>query len=274
MRTTLLVLCLMVAAGCAQQIRPSAHNDDLARILAAKRVRVGVKVDAPPFGYTSGDTIIGFDIDIAHAVAKQLGIERVELVPVTSANRDDKLLAGEIDMAVASMTTTRYRERKLDFTIPYFQDGEALLVRQGSPIATYLDLEGRTVGCVKGSTSSFYIRQVAPGCSTVVVADFAALLAALDAGTVDAVTSDAFILIGLMRSSSDPTRYRIAGERFTTEPYGIAVRENQSDWRDALNEALMAMWEDGTWRTIAGTWFGPGSKYQSDLTFAITPIPK
>jgi polar amino acid transport system substrate-binding protein len=82
------------------------------------------------------------------------------------------------------------------------------------------------------------------------------------------------ILIGLMRNDAAPERWRLAGERFTVEPYGIAVPENQSKWRDALNNALMELWENGTWQRIANAWFGPGAKYESKLDFAIVPSPR
>jgi polar amino acid transport system substrate-binding protein len=252
----------------------AAPGDIYARVMKEKRVRIGVKADTPPFGMKVGDSFTGFDIDIAMAVAKQLGIEQVDFVPVTSADRIVKLLHGDVDMVVASMTITRYRELKVDFTIPYFQDGQGLLVKQDSPIQSYLDLAGKTVGCTQGSTSSYFIKaQIAPDCTPKKYPDFPAMMQGLANGEVDAVTSDTLILIGLMKNSPDPSAYRIAGDRFTTEPYGIAVQENQSKWRDALNNALQDLWEQGRWQVICDSWFGPGAKYESKITFAITPFP-
>ena len=75
-------------------------------------------------------------------------------------------------------------------------------------------------------------------------------------------------------TSSTPEAYRVAGGQFSTEPYGIAVRENQSRWRDALNDGLQRMWENGSWQLINDTWFGPNSRYATSTTFAITPFPR
>jgi len=232
-----------------------------------------VKADTPPFGMKLGESFTGFDIDIALAVSKQLGIEQVEFVPVTSANRIVKLLNGDVDMVIASMTITRYRELKVDFSLPYFQDGQGLLVKADSTIQSYIDLAGKTVGCTKGSTSSYYMKQVAPDCATKVYADFPAMMQGFADGEVEAVTSDTLILIGLMKNAPDPAAYRLAGDRFTTEPYGIAIVENQSKWRDALNDALQDLWENGRWQVICDSWFGPGAKYESKINFAITPYP-
>jgi polar amino acid transport system substrate-binding protein len=261
------------AAPVAAPAKAAPAGDIYARVMKEKRVRVGVKADTPPFGLRIGDTFTGFDVDLAMAVAKQLGIEQVEFVPVTSANRIVKLLNGDVDMLMASMTITRYRELKLDFTIPYFQDGEGLLVKAGSPIQSYLDLGGKTVGCVKGSTSSYYMKQVSPDCTTKIYPDFAAMMAGFEADETEAVTSDTLILIGLMNAAADPGVYRIAGDRFTTEPYGIGVPENQSKWRDALNDALQDLWENGRWQVICDSWFGPGARYETKINFAITPYP-
>jgi ABC-type amino acid transport substrate-binding protein len=252
----------------------AAAGDIYARVIKEKRVRIGVKADTPPFGMKLGDSFTGFDIDIAMAVAKQLGVEQVDFVPVTSANRIVKLLNGDVDMVVASMTITRYRELKVDFVTPaYFQDGQALLVKQDSPVQSYLDLGGKTVGCTKGSTSSYYMKQVAPDCATKVYADFPSMMQGFADGEVDAVTSDMIILMGLMKAAPDPAAYRIAGDRFTTEPYGIAVQENQSKWRDALSNALQDLWENGRWQIICDSWFGPGAKYETKINYVITPFP-
>ena len=60
----------------------------------------------------------------------------------------------------------------------------------------------------------------------------------------------------------------------STEPYGIAVHQDQSKLRNAINHQLLALWEDGTWQKIADTWFGPGAPFEHRLTFGITPYPK
>lgn len=275
MRHTLLhalVLGLLVLAGC------SSRSDDLAAITAQKTLRIGVKADAPPFGsragaMRAGAMRVGFDIDIATAIAQRLGAEPV-FVDVTSANRIDLLTNGEVDLLVASMTITRSREQLVDFSIPYFQDGQALLVKKTSTITGYQGLAGRAVGAVTGSTSATNLHQVAPDAQVQEFPDFAALLAALASGQVEAITSDRFILMGLARQAKPAGTYRFAGPLFSTEPYGIAMRQNQSALRTAVNHALLELWEDGTWRQIRETWFGPGTPFASDIRFVITPYPK
>jgi polar amino acid transport system substrate-binding protein len=264
----LLLACGLVSCVDDQRAAPpTAQGDILERVLLDKRVRIGVKADTPPFGMAQGGGYVGFDIDIATALAGALGIDDIVFVPVTSANRMDMIEKGEVDMLVASMSITRYRERRVDFSLPYFQDGQGLLVKHASTVNGYLDLAGHKVGTVKGSSSSYYLHQVSPDCTPVVVADFPALLALLDHGQVDAITSDQTILIGLMANAPDPALYRLAGAPFTVEPYGVALPQNQSHWRNAIDRALMEICERGQWQAITDLWFGPGTRYAHRIDF-------
>ena len=257
-------------AGAAAGAAP----DLLAKVQAAKTVRVGVLADNPPFSFQIGKTWSGFDIEIANGVANSLGIEKIEYVPVALDKRSDVVIDGTVDMVVASMTITRYRERRVDFSIPYFQDGQGLLVKSASPIKSYLDLNGKKVGAVKGTTSSFYMKQINPDATVVTYADNAALSKALATDEVDAITHDYLVLTGMMVHASDPASLRLAGDRLTAEPYGIAVAPNQSAWRNAINHALLGLWENQDWHASAATWFGPGSKYASPISFVMQVYPK
>lgn len=270
MRPILLLAAILLAAGCAGQPRSAVLLD---RIRAEGTVRVGVKADSPPFGELRAGLRLGFDIDIAEAVARRLGL-RAEFVTVTSADRIPRLAAGEVDMVVASMTQTRARERQVDFSIPYFEDGPACLAKAGSGIAGYLQLGGRRVGVAAGSSTAASMARVAPEAILVELPAIADLLPALDAGQVDAIASDYLILRGLAKTSGRPGAYDIPGGRIVAEPYGIALPQDQSAWRDAVNAALMAMWEDGEWARIYASWFGPGSAMPVASGFTVPTIPE
>ena len=268
MLRTLLLGFLALAAFAAEP------GKLLESVQAAKKVRVGVSPDSPPFGARKGGLYLGFDIDIAEAVLRGLGIEEIEYVPVTSGQRIPFLLEGKVDVVVASMTQTRGREAQVDFTIPYFQDGESLLVAADSPVKTYQDLAGVRVGVEAGTTATIYLKQVAPEAEIVEYADAAALREALESGAETVVSTDLLLLIGMRKACKQPAKYRIAGTRFTTEPYAMAVPQDQSAWRNALNHQLLAIWEDGTWQKCADTWFGPGAPYEHRITFGMAPYPK
>jgi polar amino acid transport system substrate-binding protein len=243
-------------------------------VIAAKKITVGVSAFAPPFGVRRGGVYQGFDIDIAEAVFRGLGIDEIVYVPVTSEQRIPFLLEGKVDAVVANMTITRSREAQVDFSIPYFQDGISLMVAKDAPIKTYQDLDGQKVGVEAGTTAVGVLKQVAPGAEIVEFADSNAMKAGLESGAVPAISTDLLLLIGLRKTCKVPADFRITGTRFTTEPYGIALPPDQSKLRNAINHQLLALWEDGTWQKIADTWFGPGAPFEHRLTFGITPYPK
>jgi ABC-type amino acid transport substrate-binding protein len=272
LKNLLLVVFLSCLAwtGC-QAAEPGRLFD---AVTAAKKITIGVSSFAPPFGVRRGGVYQGFDIDIAEAVFHGLGIDEIVYVPVTSEQRIPFLLAGRIDVVVANMTITRSRESQVDFSIPYFQDGISLLVAKDAPIKTYQDLAGRKVGVEAGTTAIGVLKQVAPGAEIVEFPSADAMKAGLESGAVPAISTDLLLLIGLRKACKVPADFRIAGTRFTTEPYGIALLPDQSKLRNAINHQLLGLWEDGTWQKIADTWFGPGAPFEHRLTFGITPYPK
>ena len=256
-----IILCILTA-GCGaqrteQQPAAPVPADDFTRITESDTIRIGIKADAKPFSQRIGNGFIGFEADLAIAICGELGVSKIAYVPVTTANRFTALENKQIDILIASTTITRGREEKYDFSIPYFQDGQGLMVPINSAINSYRDLSDTTVGVLRGSTSASNIRQVAPSAQLKEVNTPETLLTMLDSGAVQAITRDTLLLQKWVLDH--PEKYRLAGDRFSTEPYGIAMRENQSDLRDAINKALQNLWEDGSWHAIYDTWFGPGT---------------
>lgn len=270
MRFLLLSALALALVGCGSERAAGGLHE---RVMSAGSVRIGVKADAPPFGVERNGMRRGFDIDIGESLARRLGVDPV-FVTVTSADRIPKLQAGEVDMVIASMTQTRGRDRDVDFSIPYFEDGPAILVKTGGDITGYLQLGGRKLGVAKGSSTAAAVAKVAPEAVVVELPAIKDLLPALDAGQVDAVASDYLILIGLARASGKGRSYTIAGGRIVSEPYGIALPQNESALRDAVNEALMAMWEDGEWSRISDTWFGANGAMPASVKFSMPTIPQ
>ncbi|MCX7902665.1 MAG: transporter substrate-binding domain-containing protein, partial [Burkholderiaceae bacterium] len=179
-----------------QPAPPAVVDSDLyRRITKEGKIRIGVKADSPPFGVESHGIRRGFDIDIAALVARHLGAEPV-FVTVTSADRIPRLLAGEVDIVIASMTQTRSRERQVDFSIPYFEDGPAILMAAGSGVEHYAQFGERRLGVAKGSSTAASIKKFLPEARIVELPTIKDLLPALDAKQVDGVASDYLILLG------------------------------------------------------------------------------
>ena len=143
-----LVLCIAVLASFATP----ARADRLDEIRARGKLIVGVKADYEPFGFRDASgALVGYDVDVAHGLADAVGVP-LELVPVTSANRLQKLQGGEVDAIVATLGDTIDRRRLVRMIEPgYYGGGASVLVPATSPIRTWTDLRNRTLCAVQGA---------------------------------------------------------------------------------------------------------------------------
>lgn len=216
-------------------------------------LRAGVKFDTPPFGFVdeSGETV-GYDIDLVRAIADYLGVE-LELVSVTSPTRIPLLVSDQVDLSAASMTHTRERDETIDFSITYYIGGQSLMVPADSDITSVDDLAGRTVAVQQGTTLEENIARRAPEANVIAFRDYNSAWLALRQGRADALTGSKQILQGFQRDSEE---FVVLDESISTEPFGIGVRQGDSELRDAVNFALMALWESGEFQAIYENWFG------------------
>ncbi|HIC86951.1 MAG TPA: transporter substrate-binding domain-containing protein [Aquificae bacterium] len=244
----------------------------LDKIRKTHELVIGVKYDAPPFGFLDVDgKVKGFDVDLSKYVAdyirKKTGFNfKVRFAQVTSKTRIPLLVNGNVDLVAATMTAKVSRDETIDFSIIYFVDGAKLLVRKNSNIKGVEDLVGKRVAVVQGATTGEKLKKVQPKVRLVYFQEYPQAFLALKQRKVDAVATDSSILAGLKASARHPERYKIVGKAFSYEPYGMGIRENDSDFRDLVNWALMDAIRNGNYFKIYNKWFGPQSKYHIPLT--------
>ena len=250
MRVTRMLTAVLVAvftvgwAGAGMAQTPESTLD-----VVKKRgtLVAGVKADYPPFGYTDKDgQVVGFDIEIVNYMAKKLGV-KVDLRPVTSANRIPMLANGTIDMLAASFTITIEREKVVDFSIPYFMSGGSFLVKKGSGIKGYASLAGKTVTFTQGTPWEKKTLQEQPKAKSLVFQDKPQAVLAVKQGKADAYVDDD---IPLYLFAKEHPELEVVNGATAKQPMGIAVRENDSKWRDFINFSLIEMWEDGTYKAV------------------------
>ncbi|WP_376711516.1 transporter substrate-binding domain-containing protein [Carnobacterium divergens] len=251
----LLFLMMLVLTACG---KASVANEDIkTRIKTSPTIVWGVKTDTRLFGLINIESreIEGFDIDIAKALTTEmLGKNgKAEFVEVTSKTRIPLLKNGNIDAIIATMTISDERKKVVDFTDSYFDAGQSLLVKKGSPIKSIADLNARTtVLAVKGSTSAINIRAKAPETKVLELENYAEAFTALQSGQGNAMTTDNSILLGIAEENPD---YELAGGNFTDEPYGIAINKGQEPFLKEVNHALETIRANGTYDKIYQKWF-------------------
>ncbi|KRM61563.1 extracellular solute-binding protein [Paucilactobacillus vaccinostercus DSM 20634] len=251
-----LLLILMTSCGSNSAL---SKRDVLQADKESNTITWGVKADTKLFGLMNVKTnqVEGFEIDLAKAMTKEiLGKNgKAIFVPVTSQTRVPLLRNGNIDAIMATMTITPDRAKQVDFTRSYFNAGQAILVKKGSPIKSVKDLDksGSVVLGVTGSNSVENIAKYAPKARVLQLSDYAQALTALKSGQGQALTTDNGILYGM---SVENPGYTVVGGSFTKEPYGIAVNKGQDKFRHRLNKALTTLEKNGTYNRILKKWFG------------------
>lgn len=220
-------------------------------------VKIGVKEDQPGLGYLDAATgeRTGFDIEIAKWIAASLGFaeDKIEFVAIPSANREAAIVNGDIDYYVGTYSITDKRKEQIDFAGPYFVTGQGILVAaDNEDIKSEDDLAGTTVCSATGSTPIQNIKDNFPDTKTEEFDTYSQCVEALNDGSVDAVTTDAAILIGY--AAQDPDNLKVVGEPFTEERYGVGLPKGD----DALRAFINDMFTEGgdVWQGIYDSTLG------------------
>lgn len=213
-------------------------------------IRIGIKYDQPGLGYQDGRDYTGFDTDVARYVAKELGYseDQIEWVEAPSANRENMLVNGQVDMIFATYSISESRLKTVDFAGPYFYAGQDLLVQQeNTDISGPDSLAGKNLCSVTGSTSAKKIQDKYSSTVQLVQQNsYSDCVVALNAGMVDAVTTDDIILAGLGATRANQGELKLVGNTFTEERYGIGLPKGSDQCAD-INAAINKMVETGAW---------------------------
>src|SRR4051794_22230762 len=147
----LIATCLAAVAGLAAASTSGSTGTSVLDAVKTRGVlRAGIRTDFPPHSYYNANgNWVGFDVDIAAAVARQLGV-KLQKVKVDELTRISYLKDGKIDLAAASMNHTIARENEVDFSETYFFSYQTFLVKEGGPMKSLHDLVGKTVGFSRG----------------------------------------------------------------------------------------------------------------------------
>lgn len=218
---------------------------------AAGTIVIGVKEDQPGLGNLDAATgeRTGFDVDMARWMAAELGFgeEQIQFEAIASANREQALVNGDIDMYIGTYSITDSRKEQIDFAGPYAVTGQGILVAaDNDTIASEADLSADVNVCsATGSTPIQNIRENYDA-QTTEFDTYSQCIAQLESGAVDAVTTDQLILLGYAAQS--PDTLKTVGEPFTVENYGIGIPKGDEALRGFLNDVL----ENGgdTWTGI------------------------
>jgi glutamate transport system substrate-binding protein len=228
----------------------------MAALNEAGSITIGTKFDQPLFGLNGPNGPEGFDVEIGKIIASELGIaeEDIEWKEAVSANREPFIQNGEVDIVIATYTINDKRKEVVSFAGPYYMAGQSILtLADNDDIESEDDLVGQPVCSVTGSTPAAKLAEI--GAEPVLTDTYSNCLEPLRSGAVVAVSTDNVILAGL--AAQNEGEFKVVGEPFTEEPYGIGLALEDTEFRMWINDVLEKAYEDGryeeAWNATAGT---------------------
>lgn len=210
-----------------------------------------------PFEFEGGDNgtgYTGFDIDLLDAIAEKLDLElSVQDVGFEALQSGTTLAAGTCDVGASAMTITEERKANIDFSDPYYDSLQSLLVKTDSGIESIEDLEGKNVGVQQGTTGESYANENAEGAQIVQYPSDGELWPAMQSGQIDAILQDQ--PVNLEHEKAD-SAYAIVEEYETGESYGFAFAKGEKDaLLEAVNGALAELRDSGDYDKIYDEYF-------------------
>jgi polar amino acid transport system substrate-binding protein len=221
-----------------------------AEIAARKRWNVGVKCDAPPFGYINVQgKNAGFDVEIAKWFARYaFGREqRVSFFCAPTPAREPLLTTNRVDLVISTFTYTSDRDTRIDFSRAYYKATGRLLVKNDGPVQSLADIKGKRVATTSGSIYDRWMRRCHTDTAVTVTDSFTNALLAFNQGRADALMWDDTVLVGV--AAADRTA-KLTDDTFLALPYGIGIKQGNVALKRWVDARLNLMKQKDIFMTI------------------------
>ena len=244
----------------------TAHADQLDDIRKKGTLVVGVLGTDEPNSFIDPKTreIVGYEVDLAHAIAKKIGVKMV-LKQLAVAARIPELQQGRVDILAASLTHNAEREAQVDFSLTTFVTGQRVMVKNSSGITGLAQLAGKKVLTVKGGTQEPNIRKAVPGVEVVTFETALQAFLALQQGKGIAYVNDEISLLSNYGKLGDAKKdYTILAQNISTEPLALGLKKGEKTLKSLVDAALRELEASGEAEKLFFNWFGPTTKLQFD----------
>jgi polar amino acid transport system substrate-binding protein len=245
----------LVLAGCGgggeEAAAPAAGGVEL---VTDGQLTTCTHLPYEPFQFQQGAEIVGFDVEMVDLIAAKLGVQQQIIdMPFDNIQSGAAFDSGQCDLGAAAMTITEERKQNIDFSDPYFEATQALLVQEASGITGPEQLAGKKVGVQNSTTGQEYAESNISGAEIVVFEDLGLLLTAVQTGEVAAGINDNGPLLDFAKKNPG---LAVTAEFDTDEQYGFGVRKGNTALLQVINETIAASRADGTYNRIYEKWFG------------------
>lgn len=235
----------LLLSACSSTSTPSASESGDVSLVKSGKLTVCSNPPYEPFEYTDDSgAVVGLDIDMVSEVAKDLGADvNVVVSPFESIQSGVALNTNTCDIVASGITITPERQAKIDFSEPYFDADQGLLVPAGSPLKTAADLKDKKIAVQQATTGETWTKD--NGLQAVTFEDLGLQVKALETGQVDAVVNDIAVLGPFVKQG-----YEVSANFSTGEQYGLGVKKGNTALLDAINKTLDRIHTDGTYDAI------------------------
>jgi glutamate/aspartate transport system substrate-binding protein len=272
-RTRLLVAGLAAALAALVTVAADAQEAPLEKLSGTlKKIRdsgtlvLGYRESSLPFSYLNRrQQPIGYSMDLCREVVEETATEldgmeiKIAFVPVTPANRLDKVKSGEIDLECGSTTNNVARQKEVAFSPIFFVAGTKLMVPKSSPVRSYRDLAGKTAVVTAGTTNEAALRTLSDkqklGIRIVTAPDHAQSLAMLASGGADAFATDDVLLYGFIATTKAASNMMVVGEYLSYDPYGLVFRREDPAFAAVVERAFARMAGERRLMELYNKWF-------------------
>ena len=261
-------LFLFVTAGMAWLLTPavSLAAGKLDAIKARGKLLVGITASSPPFSFRNdGKGIVGYDVDLAGAVAKRLGVA-TEKITIINADRIPALQQDRVDLVAVGMTRSKKRENDVDFSYAYLDSPHMILVRKDGGVAHITDLAGRKLALVRSASVDAKLKAAVPSLQIVYFDTYDAAFAALADRGVDAFLADKMLVLWFAQQSGHAADFTLIADYQLPRTAGFALKKNEPRFLAFVDETLLDLEASGEAAKIFDTWFAPLPR-----TFRIKP---
>jgi polar amino acid transport system substrate-binding protein len=257
---------LLASVVTATALVSVAHADQLADIKKKGELVVGVLGTDEPNSFVDPKTreIVGYEVDIAKAIAAKIGVKPV-FKQIAVAARSPELQQGRVDLLAASLTHNKERESQIDFSLTTFVTGQKVLVKTSSGIKDVPELAGKKVLTVKGGTQEPNIRKAVPNVDVVTFETTQQAFLALQQGKgVGYVNDEASIVNDFAKLGPAKKDYVILPTSISVEPLALGIRKNEPALKALVDDTLRQLESSGEADKLFVKWYGPATKLQFD----------
>lgn len=249
-------LASTAALAVLASLAVGAHAQNaLDKVMASKKITIAIPTDFPPYGFVGTDLAPqGLDIDTARYIADKLGV-KVELTPVTSANRIPYLQSGKAELVISTLGKNPEREKVIDFTVAYSPFFQAVFAPKTMAVKGFADLSGKSVGVTRGAIEDQELTRLAPaGTDIKRFEDNNATVSSFVAGQVQLIATGASVAGNMMAKNPQlGAEYKLL---LKDSPNFIGVAKGEDKLRLKVNEILVAAKASGDLDKLAQKWLG------------------